>query len=118
MTNKSDFIMGLFEKMEKAVQAGDVEAVAAFYHPDFQMTMHSSYTVVTKEQWKEGAAAVFGNDKFKREESRCIYENEDILASHAFMTFPNGSRDAVMWVATKKDGLFHKVETGSTPISK
>jgi hypothetical protein len=110
--------MSLFEEMEKAVQAGDVEAVAAFYHPDFQMTMHSSGTVMTKDQWKEGAAAVFGNDNFKREASRCVYENEDILVSHAFMTFPNGSRDAVMWVATKKDGLIHKVETGSTPISK
>ena len=34
--------MGLFDKMEKAIQDGDVEAVAAFYHPDFQMKMHSS----------------------------------------------------------------------------
>lgn len=110
--------MGLFEEMEKAVQDGDVEAVAAFYHPDFQITMHSSGTVMTKDQWKEGAAAVFGDDNFKREASRCLYENEDILVSHAFMTFPNGSRDAVMWVATKKDGLIHKVGTGSTPISK
>ena len=41
-----------------------------------------------------------------------------ILVSHAIMTFPNGSKDAVMWVATKKDGLIHKVETGFTPLSK
>ncbi|MBT5796760.1 MAG: nuclear transport factor 2 family protein, partial [Porticoccaceae bacterium] len=50
--------MGLFDKMEKAIQDGDVEAVAAFYHPDFQMKMHSSGAVMTKEQWREGAASI------------------------------------------------------------
>ena len=110
--------MGLYEEMEKAIQAGNVKALAAFYHRDFEMTMHSSGAVMTKDQWKEGVASIFGNDNFKRETSRCIYENEDILVSHAFMTFPNGTKDAVMWVATKKDGLIYRVETGSTPISK
>ena len=110
--------MGLFDKMEKAIQDGDVEAVAAFYHPDFQMKMHSSGALMTKEQWREGAASIFNNENFKKEASRCIYENDEILVSHAIMTFPNGSKDAVMWVATKKDGLIHKVETGSTPLFK
>ena len=53
--------MGLFDKMEKAIQSRDVEAVAAFYHPDFQMKMHSSGAVITKEQWSEGAASIFSN---------------------------------------------------------
>ena len=109
--------MDLFEKMEAALQAGDIDAVASFYHADFEMKMHSNGAVMTKEQWKAGAASIFSDSKFKRESARCIYENEDILVSHAIMTFPNGSKDAVMWVATKKDGLIHKVETGSTPLS-
>ena len=109
--------MGLFEKMEAALQAGDVETVASFYHADFEMKMHSNGAVMSKEQWKAGVASIFSNSNFKREAARCIYENEDILVSHAIMTFPNGSKDAVMWVATKKDGLIHRVETGSTPLS-
>ena len=109
--------MGLFEKMEAALQAGDIDAVASFYHVDFEMKMHSNGAVMTKEQWKAGAASIFSNSNFKREAARCIYENDDILVSHAIMTFPNGSKDAVMWVATKKDGLIHRVETGSTPLS-
>lgn len=109
--------MDLFEKMEAALQAGDIDAVASFYHADFEMKMHSNGAVMTKEQWKAGADSIFRDSKFKRESARCIYENEDILVSHAIMTFPNGSKDAVMWVATKKDGLIHRVETGSTPLS-
>ena len=46
--------MGLFEKMEAAIQAGDVGAVAQFYHVDFEMKMHSSGAVMTKENGKKG----------------------------------------------------------------
>ena len=46
--------MGLFEKMEAALQAGDVDTVASFYHADFEMKMHSNGAVITKEQWIEG----------------------------------------------------------------
>ena len=109
--------MGLFEKIEAAIQAGYVEAVASFYHVDFEMKMHSSSAVMTKEKWKEGAASIFKNSNFKREDSRCIYENDDLFVSQPIVTFPNGSKDAVMWVATKKDGLIYRVETGSTPLS-
>ena len=60
----------------------------------------------------------FVNENFKREASRCIYENDNILLLHAFMTFANGSTEAVMWIAPKGDGLIHTVETGSTLISR
>ena len=46
--------MGLFEKMEAAIQAGDVAAVASLYHVDFEMKMHSSGAVMTKENGKKG----------------------------------------------------------------
>jgi hypothetical protein len=49
---------------------------------------------------------------------RCVYENEDVLVTHAFSTFQNGTVDEVLWVGRKKDGLIHRVETGSTPISQ
>ena len=42
----------------------------------------------------------------------------EVKSEAAIMTIPNGSKDAVMWVATKKDGFIHKVETGFTPLSK
>ena len=55
--------------------------------------------------------------KLKQENLRCIYENDDILVMHFVMTFPNGTRDAVMYVATKRDGKIVRIETGSTPLS-
>ena len=53
----------------------------------------------------------------KQTNQRCLYENEDILVAHMIGEFPNGSRDAVMMVILKKDGLAWRTETGSTPLS-
>ena len=79
--------------------------------------MQFNGAVMTKEECKEGTTSIFKHSNFKRKASRYIHENDDILVSHAIMTFPNGSKDAVMWVATKKDRLIHRVETGFTPLS-
>jgi hypothetical protein len=49
-------------------------------------------------------------------ESRCIYENDDILVEHSLMDFPDGTREAVMAVHTKKDGKVIRTETGATLI--
>ncbi|NCX08470.1 MAG: hypothetical protein EBW37_10995 [Rhodobacteraceae bacterium] len=54
--------------------------------------------------------------KFKPEARRCLYENDDVLVMHFFMTFPNGTRDAVLYFIQKEDGLMRRIETGSTPL--
>ena len=56
------------------------------------------------------------NPDFKNENAKLIYENDDIIIMHNIGTFPNGSRDAVMYVGLKRDGKIYKSETGSTPI--
>ena len=56
------------------------------------------------------------NEKFIQESSRCIYENNDILVQHAFMSYPDDSREAVMLVAMLKDGKIISMETGATPL--
>ena len=54
----------------------------------------------------------------KREiaEHKIVLENDEIIVMHSIGTFPNGSRDAVMYVGLKRDGKIYKSETGSTPI--
>lgn len=47
---------------------------------------------------------------------RCIFENDEIVVSHSFNKFPNGSVDAVMTVQTLKDGKVCRMETGSTTV--
>ena len=49
-------------------------------------------------------------------DDRCLYENEEILVMHQVMTFPDGSREAVMIVDSLKDGKVIRTETGATPI--
>ena len=79
-----------------------MEAVAFYCHKYFELKMQYNGAVVTKEQWKEGAASIFKNSNFKREASRCIYENDDILNSHTIMSFPNGYKDAIVWFDKKR----------------
>ena len=57
---------------------------------------------MSKEHWNDGTTSTLKNSNFKREASRCVYENDDILVSHAIMTFPNASKEAAMWVAKKR----------------
>ena len=47
-----------------------------------------------------------------------IYENDDVLAEHSLMDFPDGSREVAGGVHVKKDGLIFKTETGATLIDK
>ena len=51
------------------------------------------------------------------ENRRCIYENDDIMIAHSIATYANGSRDAVMAVYLKKDGLIVRQETSATPLA-
>jgi hypothetical protein len=57
---------------------------------------------------------MMSNEKFVNESSRCVYENDEILVSHDFMSYPDGTREAVMGVAKLKDGKIIRFETGAT----
>jgi hypothetical protein len=83
-------------------------------HPDFEMVMHSSGSVASKSEYIDRVGPLM--QKFKPEARRCLYENDDVLVMHFFMTFPNGTRDAVLYYIQKADGLMRRIETGSTPL--
>ena len=54
----------------------------------------------------------------KSENNRIIYENDEIGVAHSFVTFTDGSKQAVLVVYTIKDGKIIRSETGATNISK
>ena len=108
--------MSIFEKMDKAFEQNNAEMAAECFHEDIKMVMHSDGSSLGKQEWIDRVGPMLG--KLKRERVRCIYENDEILITHFFGTFPNGTQDAIMWVALKKDGLIHHVETGATPIKQ
>ena len=58
---------------------------------------------------------MMANDKFIKDSSRCVYDNNDILVKYAFMSYPDNSKEAVMMVAMSKDGKTICLETDATP---
>ena len=108
--------MVLHERFEAGMAKFDIEMVASCFHEDFKMIMHSDGgSALSKSEWKKMFGGVI--DKLQRENVRCIYENDDIMVVHFIGSFPNGTKDAVMWVGTKKDGLIIRAETGSTSLT-
>jgi hypothetical protein len=45
------------------------------------------------------------------------YENDEILVSHDFMSYPDDTKEAVMMVCMLKDGQIIRMETGATPLA-
>ena len=105
----------IFDKWVEAWDNADVETMRSLMCDDAEMVMHSNNSKMTADEWRERMSSMIG--KLKQENLRCIYENDDILVMHSVITFPNGTRDAVMYVATKRDGKIVRIETGSTPLS-
>ena len=77
--------------------------------------MHSMGGVIEYDLWMERISAIVLSDACA-ENIRCLYENDDILVVHQITNSANGSRDAVMYVFTKEDGMLTKLETGATPL--
>jgi len=63
------------------------------------------------------ATGMMTNEKFVQDSSRCVYENDDILVMHDFMSYPDDTKEAVMGVIMKKDGKIVRMETGATLLS-
>ena len=89
-------------KMEKAMDQ-DAAIYAEVLHPDFTFVRHQSGTEMSRDQMVEMLNMMMSNDKVVILDSRCIYENDDVLVEHSLMDFPDGSREAVMGVHVKKD---------------
>ena len=87
-------------------------------HDDFTVIFHKSGNSFDKEQWSSMVTGMMANEKFVQESSRLVYENDEILVDHSFMSYPNNSREAVMLVAMIKDNKIIKMETRATTLDK
>ena len=106
--------MSLHEKLTKCMAERNVESYLNLLHDDFTAVFHKSGSSFKKEEWSSMVAGMMANDKFVQESSRLVYENDEILVDHSFMSYPDNSREAVMLVAMIKDGKILKMETGAT----
>ena len=108
--------MGLYNSYKQAMEENDVTAYLSLLHDDFTVTFHKSGNTFSKEEWASMVTGMMANDKFIQESTRCVYENDDILVEHSFMSYPDNTREAVMMIALKRDGKIIKVETGATSL--
>ena len=57
---------------------------------------------------------MMNNADFVTHESRCLYENDEAMVTHGVMSFPDGTREAVLAYNQIKDGKVIRLETGAT----
>ena len=106
--------MSLHEKLNRCMADRDVNSYLDLLHDDFTVVFHKSGNSFNKQEWSSMVTEMMENDKFVQESSRLVYENDEILVDHSFMSYPDNSREAVMLVAMIKDGKIIKMETGAT----
>lgn len=108
--------MSIHDKLDASMVNRDVSSYMDLIHDDFVVVFHKSGNQFSKSEWSEMVTGMMANDKFVQETTRCIYENDEILVRHNLMSYPDGSREAVMLVAMIKDGKIIRMETGATTL--
>ena len=106
--------MSMHAKLNATMINRDTNAYKELLHEDCVFVFHKSGNEFGKTEWISMVEGMMANEKFVNESSRCVYENDDIMGSHDFMSYPDGSREAVMGVAKLKDGKIIRFETGAT----
>ena len=110
-------IMTLYDKLQKSMADRDVNSYANLIHEDAVFVFHKTGNEFSKSDWMSMATGMMTNEKFVQDSSRCVYENDDILVMHDFMSYPDDTKEAVMGVIMKKDGKIFLMETGATLLS-
>jgi hypothetical protein len=109
--------MAIYDKLLKTMTDRDVEAYLELVHDDAVFVFHKTGNEFSKSDWGSMATGMMANEKFIQESSRCVFENDDILVTHDFMSYPDDTREAVMGVIMLKDGKIIRMETGATPLN-
>ena len=105
--------MSLLQKLFDAEENKDLEKYNEVLSEDYYWLQHSTGKHITREELGKW---FMSDDAPKTESQRIIYENDAIGVAHFFVTFKDGSRQAVLAVYTIKDGKIVCSETGATTL--
>ena len=108
--------MSIYNAMVAATDAKDADKLNDLYDDDFIFVRHQSNSSMNKAEMQELRLTHLNSDAFKVDARRCLYENDDVMVMHQIMTFPNGSKEALMMVNMLKAGKIVSTETGATPL--
>ena len=107
--------MSLIQKLYDAEENKDLEKFNEVLSEDYVWIRHSTGERVHRNELSKW---FMSEDAPKTERQRIIYENDEIGVAHSFVTFKNGSKQAVLVVYIIKDGKIIRSETGATNIKE
>ena len=106
--------MSIIEKMSKIVNEGDTSGADQLIHDDYQFLMLAS----GKKLGKSDVINWLGMKDIQKEKVRVLFENDEVGFEHAYVTFKDGNKEAVMTYYKFKDGKVVYKETGATKLPK
>ena len=107
--------MSVVQKLIDAQDNQDLKAYNEVVSEDYVWVKHSTGEEIPRNELSKW---LISPDAPKSENARIIYENDEIGVAHYFVSFKDGSRQAVLVVYTIKDGKIIRSETGATNITK
>ena len=106
--------MSIIQKITKAINDGDSNLAKEVIHDEYKFVMHASGKTLTKED----VVKWIGMKDVKKDKVRVLVENDNVGFDHAFVSFKDGNKEAVMSFYKFKDGKVVHQETGATKLSK
>ena len=107
--------MSVIQKLIDAQDNQDLKAYNEVVSEDYVWVKRSTGEEIPRDELSKW---LISPDAPKSENARIIYENDEIGVAHYFVSFKDGSRQAVLVVYTIKDGKIIRSETGATNITK
>ena len=107
--------MSLIQKLYDAQEKKDLEKINEVLSEDYVWVQHSTGKHIPRDELSEW---FMSDEAPKTESQRIIYENDEIGVAHYFISFKDGSRQAVLVVYIIKDGKIIRSETGTTNMPK
>ena len=105
--------MSVIQKLYDAQEKKDLEKINEVLSEDYVWVQHSTGKHIPREELNK----FFMSDEAPTTESqRIIYENDEIGVGHFFVSFKDGSRQAVLALYIIKDGKIIRSETGATTL--
>ena len=107
--------MSVIQKLFDAQNNQDIKTYNEVVSEDYVWVKHSTGEEIPRDELSKW---LISPDAPKSENARIIYENDEIGVVHYFVSFKDGSRQAVLVVYIIKDGKIIRSETGATKITK
>ena len=91
--------MSILKKMGKALDSRDEADMNDCIHDDCKFTLHAAGKILFKSEVVSWGMSGDVN----REKVRILFENDDVGVEHAFVSFDDGNKQAVLAFYTYKD---------------